>query len=232
MPAPRRLAAFLTIALAAAAPAVAVAQETPPATDAPAAAAPPPADASQATTIEQIQLTPELVEKFVSSWPAMEALGDELAGAYGVDPSATDPTSAFKAWNARPEASTKITAAVTAAGFAGLADWVKVANSVVLAYGYDETQLAPERLAEVIAEIEASPDIPADQKPAVVAQVRQQFADAANLKPLAGNPEVVQPFVDRLAKMFGDSPVEGEMPQLEDEGAPPAEAAPPAAPAQ
>lgn len=236
MPSLRRLAAVpvlasLTIALAVATVPVA-AQDTPATATPPAESAPAPMSpmvAAPAAPIEQVPLTADVVEKFVSSWPEIEKLGDELASAYGVDPSVTDPTSAFTYWAKRPEARQKIDAALTKAGFASLEEWVKIANSVVLAYGYDEAELAPERVAEIVAEIEKSEEIPAEQKPAVIAQVRQQFADAVAQKPLAGNAEVVAPFAERLGAIFGDSPVDGEqVPALEEEGAPPAADAPPA----
>lgn len=233
-------AAVLLLALAgAAAPlATAAAQEAPatqapPATAAPAAEPPatpadPAASAPAAAQVTQVPLTAETVEKFVSSWPTMEALGDEFAEAYGVDPGVTDPTSAFTAWSRQPAAKTKLDEALSKAGFSGLDQWIEVANSVVVAYGYDAAELAPERLDEIVAEIQGSTEIPEDQKATVIAQVRQEFARAAELKPLPGNPEVVAPFAERLAEVFGDGAMDGEM-VVPDEGeAPPADGAAPA----
>ncbi len=195
--APRLLATARTLAVAAAlglcGPAIATAQSpTPEAT------------AEQA----QVTLTPDMVQRFIASWPDFKALGDELAADRGVDPSAATPTAAFAAWAKQADAKAKIDAVLTKYGFASLEDWGRTADSVMLAFSYDEQELSDERLAEILAEIETSPQVPPDQKAAAAEQVREYFAAAQALKPLPENVATIEPFLDELAIVAGGSPDE------------------------
>jgi hypothetical protein len=193
--APRFLAAARTVAVALAvgmaAPALAVAQS--PTSD----AAPMP---------DQVTLTPDMVQRFIDSWPDFKALGDKLATDRGVDPSAGTPTAAFSSWAKEADAKAEIDAVVTKHGFASLQDWIGAADSVMIAFSYDEQELSEERLAEILAEVEASPQVPPDQKAAAAAQVREYFAAARMLKPLPGNVETIEPFLDELALVAGGAP--------------------------
>lgn len=172
----------------------AAAQDTP--------AAPPAAEAP-IPTMTQVQLTPDMVQRFVASWPELETLGNELAEEYGVDESATDPTSAFGAWAQVAAAKAKIDAVLTKNGFSSLADWANTANSIMLARHYDPSQLDDEHLATAMEEIDNAPDLPPEQKEQIKAMVQQQFTMARSLTPLPGNVEVVAPFTDEIDAITG-----------------------------
>jgi len=161
--------------------------------------------------VPQVALTGTMVEKFVQSWPDLQALGDEFAETYGVDDDVTDPISAFAAWSRTPAAKTRIDAVMAKHGFTDLGEWSTVANSVMLAYTYDPEQLSEANLAAAIAEIESDPGIPDDQKTAIVAAMREQFAAARDMVPPPGNVEAVKPFTAAIAEIIGDSGPEGEM---------------------
>jgi hypothetical protein len=193
--APRLLATARTVAVALAVglavPAVAVAQSP----------------TSEATGMQtQVTLTPDQVQRFIASWPEFKALGDKLAEDRGVDPSAGTPTAAFTAWAQQPDAKAEIDAIVSKHGFASLEEWGHVADSVMLAFSYDAEELSDERLAEILAEIETSPQVPPDQKAAAAEQVREYFAAAQTLKPLPQNVETIEPFLDELAIVAGGAP--------------------------
>lgn len=155
---------------------------------------------------EQVVLTPDMVERFIASWPDFQVLGDNLAETRGVDPSATTPTAAFQSWAKEEDAKADIDKLVAKHGFASLAEWSRVAESVMLAFSYDEEGLTDERLAEVLAEIESSPQIPDDQKAMAAEQVRAYFAAARAVKPLPENVAVIQPYLDDLAEITGAAP--------------------------
>lgn len=157
----------------------------------------------------QVTLTPDMVERFIASWPEFKALGDKLAADRGVDPAAGTPTAAFAAWAKAEDAKAEIDAVAGKHGFASLEDWSRVADSVMIAFSYDEEELSDERLAEILAEVEASPQVPADQKAAAAEQVREYFAAARLLKPLPGNSETIEPFLDELNVVAGGAPEEG-----------------------
>ncbi len=195
--APRLLATARTVAVALAVglavPAIAVAQSPTP----------------EATAVAtQVTLTPDMVKRFIASWPDFKALGDELAADRGVDPSAATPTAAFAAWAKQADAKAKIDALVAKHGFASLDDWGRTAESVMLAFSYDAEELSDERLAEILTEIETSPQVPPDQKAAAAEQVREYFAAAQALKPLPANVETIEPFLDELAIVAGGAPDE------------------------
>ncbi len=173
----------------------------------------------------QVTLTPDMVQRFIASWPDFRALGDKLAENRGVDPAAGTPTGAFAAWAKEADAKAEIDAVVAKHGFATLEDWIRAADSVMLAFSYDEEELSDERLAEILAEIETSPQVPPDQKAAAAEQVREYFAAARVLKPLPGNAETIEPFLDELAIVAGGvpddaDPAGGDAPASEGEGTP------------
>jgi hypothetical protein len=178
---------------------------------APAPAQSPPASAT--TTQFQVTLEPGQVERFIASWPDFKALGDELAESHGVDQDANSPTTAFAAWAKAPDAKAKIDAVIAKHGFASLEDWTRVADSVMLAYSYDAAELSDARLAEVLADIEANPQIPAAQKAEATAQVREYFTAAKVLTPLPGNLQTIEPYLDDLAAIAGGpAPDDGAAP--------------------
>jgi hypothetical protein len=183
----------------------------------PAKAQSPPADA--AAPQFQVTLEPGQVERFIASWPDFKALGDQLAQSHGVDPDANSPTTAFAAWAKAADAKAKIDAVVAKHGFASLEDWRRIADSVMLAYSYDAAELSDARLAEVLADIEANPQIPAAQKAEAAAQVREYFSAAKVLIPLPGNLRTIEPYLDELAAIAGGPP-------RDDGAAPPADQAP------
>lgn len=174
-----------------------------------------------AAAAQQFQVTLEAsqVERFIASWPDFKALGDELAESHGVDQDANSPTTAFTAWAKAPDAKAKIDAVLAKHGFTSLQDWTRIADSVMLAYSYDAAELSDERLAEVLADIEANPQIPAAQKAEAAAQVREYFAAAKVLTPLPGNLETIEPYLDDLAAIAGGPP-------RDDGAAPPADQPP------
>lgn len=193
--APRLLATARTFAMALAlgvsVPAIAVAQSS---------------GTEAAIAQMQVPLTADMVQRFIASWPEFKALGDKLAADRGVDPDAGTPTAAFASWAKEADAKAEIDAVVTKHGFASLEDWIAAADSVMIAFSYDEEELSEERLAEILAEVEASPQVPPDQKAAAAAQVREYFAAARTLKPLPGNAETIEPFLDELALVAGGAP--------------------------
>lgn len=164
--------------------------------------APPAPELLAPTSDNQIPLTPALVQRFLDSWPELSALGDQFADQYGVDEDATDPASAFQIWAERPEAKTKIDAVLTKHGFGGLDEWAKVANSVLLAYDYDESLTDPAQIADAVREIEATPGMSRQEKDSLIAQVHKQAEDAAAGKPLDGNRAVIEPFMDRIGAVI------------------------------
>lgn len=203
--APRLLSAAracaVALALGVSAPAVATAQQSP----------------EVVAQEMQVTLTPDMVQRFIASWPEFKALGDKLAADRGVDPNAGTPTAAFAAWAKAEDAKAQIDAIVQKHGFASLEDWSRVADSVMIAYSYDEEELSDERLAEILAEVEASPQVPADQKAAAAEQVREYFAAARVMRPLPGNSETIEPFRDELDTVAGAAPDDGA-PNGEDSG--------------
>lgn len=181
------------------------ANQAPAATDQGAADAMPPniPELSNNTT-DQVPLTTDLVQRLIDSWPEMSALASDFTDQYGIDEDAPDPAAVFGAWASHPEAKAKIDAVIAKHGFKDLDEWTKVANSILIAYDWDDDLVDPKKIEEAVHDIDKTPGLSQAEKDALIAQVREQAASAEESRPLPGNREVIAPFSDRIAKGIGE----------------------------
>lgn len=153
---------------------------------------------------DQVPLTTDLVQRLIDSWPEMSALASDFTDQYGIDEDAPDPAAVFGSWASHPEAKAKIDAVIAKHDFKDLDEWTKVANSILIAYDWDDDLVDPKKIEEAVHDIDKTPGLSQAEKDALIAQVKEQAASAEESRPLPGNREVIAPFSDRIAKGIGE----------------------------
>ncbi len=166
----------------------------------------PPAAAQEQKLPPQIQLTPELVEGFVASYPELHALGEQLEQKYGkVAGDPEDPTSMVSGLAQYADARAQMETIVQSHGIPSIQDWVQVAYSVMLAYSFAERGegggSVDSEMAEAIGQIKNDKSIPDQQKEQLIAMLEQQMAQISQLRPPAGNIEVVMPYAEQIKQI-------------------------------
>lgn len=157
----------------------------------------------------QIQLTPELVESFVTSYPELRELGTRLEQKYGkvaADPE--DPSSFVVGYAQYADARAQMQGIVERHGIPSVENWVQVAYSVMLAYSFAERGdgggSVDSEMAEAIDQIKNDKSIPDQQKEQLIAMLEQQMAQISQLRPPPGNIEAVTPYVEQI-KLIAES---------------------------
>ncbi|MEJ8573737.1 hypothetical protein [Microbaculum marinum] len=151
----------------------------------------------------QVQLTPELVEGFIASYPELEALGARLEQKYGkVNADPEDPSSFVTGFSQYADARGQMEGIVQSHGISSLEQWVQVAYSVMLAYSFSERGegggSVDSEMAEAIAQIKGDKSIPDSQKEQLITMLEQQMAQISQLRPPAGNIEIVSQYADQI----------------------------------
>ncbi len=126
------------------------------------------------TTTDQVPLTTDLVQRLIDSWPEMSALASDFTDQYGIDEDAPDPAAVFGSWASHPEAKAKIDAVIAKHGFKDLDEWTKVANSILIAYDWDDDLVDPKKIEEAVHDIDKTPGLSQAEKDALIAQSRSR----------------------------------------------------------
>jgi hypothetical protein len=167
---------------------------------------PAPVAAQEQQLPPQIQLTPELVEGFIASYPELITLREQLKQKYGqVDADPEDPSSFVTAYAQYADARAQMEGIIQSHGIASIQDWVQVAYSVMLAYSFSERGegggSVDSEMAEAIDQIKNDKSIPKEQKEQLIAMLEQQMAQISQLRPPAGNIEVVMQYADQIRQI-------------------------------
>jgi hypothetical protein len=154
----------------------------------------------------QIQLTPELVEAYLASYPELHDLGDQLKQKFGeVETDPEDPSSFVAGFAQYSEAKAEMEAIIQRHGIQSIQDWVNVAYSVMLAYSFAERGdgggSVDSEMAEAIDQIKKDKSIPEQQKGQLIAMLQQQLAQISQLRPPAGNIEIVEKYADQIKQI-------------------------------
>jgi len=170
------------------------------------AIAAPPVAAQTQELPPQVSLTPELVRSFISSYPELHALGEQLKQKYGqVDADPEDPSSFVAGFAQYADARSQMEGIINKYGIGSLQEWAQIAYSVMLAYSFAERGegggSVDSEMAEAIEQIKSDKSIPADQKEQLIAMLQQQMAQISQLRPPAGNIEAVMPYADQIKQI-------------------------------
>jgi len=163
--------------------------------------------AAQAPTVEQVALTPEIVEAFIASYPDVRQTADGLSAQYGVDVGdGDDPSTAWQAWLAVTGAQNALNAVCQNYGFTGFQQWLQVMVSVATAYAFATGGGdVPGEMAAAIQQIQDDPNMTEAQKQMMMEQMQASMAMMGAIMPPQQNIDAVTPYVDQLAVLFDDA---------------------------
>lgn len=157
--------------------------------------------ATTAQAQSDYELTSDIVENFLASYPALLAKSDELEGQYGGEGSSS-PMEAFSAYMAQQGAVNELTAIVTEHGFSGFADWMQAASAIMMAHAFSkEGSQMDSRFNDAIEGIRNNPNMSDDQKDAMIAQVEASMGAMGALRPSPANIEAVAPYADEIESL-------------------------------
>lgn len=157
----------------------------------------------------QINLTPELLDRFIASLPPLLALTRDLDRQQGRNepvPLQDDLSFILVPYLFDPKVETHINAKLAEFGFASYSDWANVAHSVSLVEEATDftgaIDLAGQENA-ARAEIEKNGALSAEEKTKALEELKSQFAALAEFEPLPGNREIAAPYLERLRAARG-----------------------------
>jgi hypothetical protein len=163
---------------------------------------------AQVAALPQIELTPETVGKFVASYPAVKAKGEELQTQYGL-PADLSGTDAWRAWAGVGGAKSQLDGVVGRYGFSDFSNWLGTLSATARAFAFAQSGSdLDSKMAEALTRIENDPDIPEGQKELMRQQLKHSAAAIAAMKPPQQNIDAVKPYADQLGRLFdakGDS---------------------------
>jgi hypothetical protein len=157
----------------------------------------------------QVQLTPEILERFIASLPALIALSRELDREQGrTDPVPLQDDLSFVLvpYLFDPKTEAHINGKLAEFGFASYADWANVAHSVSLveeATDFTGAIDLPGQEQAARAEIERNGQLSPEEKAKALEDLKSQFAALAEFEPLPGNRETAAPYLERLRAARG-----------------------------
>ena len=146
---------------------------------------------------EQVQLTPDMVKRFLASFTQIKKIGKKYEAQTGRSgPSPADPVGSASAYMKNQEAGAQIEDVLKANGFSDFQEWSRVGQSVGLAYGFAKSKRSPEELRQqaeqAIALIQKNDRFSDQQKEQMTALMRQQMGAMTRFMPLPGNVELVR----------------------------------------
>jgi hypothetical protein len=126
----------------------------------------------------QMILTRENVQRFLTAYPKVRAIGTDYAKREGKQLSKVDdPLSMLARIAGDEKLHAGIDSAVKEHGFAGLNDWLKVCQSIALAYASikkpNDSKIA-EEMEKAIAKIQKTTFLPEHQKKELIKKIREQ----------------------------------------------------------
>lgn len=156
----------------------------------------------------QIQLNPEVMERFLASLPTLIELSRELDLEVGrTEPVKLDENLALLLVpHLFPEQTERaINEKLDEFGFASYTEWANVARSIALAADaaqFSRVDLSTFESAER-RDIENDASLTPEQRAEKLEDVRSRFSALVESQPLPGNRETVAPYVDRLRAAIG-----------------------------
>ncbi|MEM8744980.1 MAG: hypothetical protein AAGF14_10125, partial [Pseudomonadota bacterium] len=159
--------------------------------------------AQQMMQLQQVTLTKAQVEGFIKTLPEFERLGKKYDKGQAGDSGPMDSATRLFEFQA---AHAEIQKVLTANGFSDYLEWVKVAQTVAITYGFVKSGEEPGGLApqaqKALDEIDKDPNMSADQKAQIKAMIQQQMAFAKTLQPKPENVTLVKSMLPQLTAVM------------------------------
>lgn len=157
----------------------------------------------------QVALSPDTVQRFVSSIPTLVGLSRELDAEQGraAVGGADDDLSFLLARHLfDPKSEQRINAALSAYGFSNYADWANAAHSIAIAAeaaAFGRVEDLGSQKAAALRDVQNDKSLTDETRQNALAEVENQFAALAEFEPIPGNVDAVRPFLPRLKAATG-----------------------------
>lgn len=150
----------------------------------------------------QVELTRDMVERFLASYPEIRAVGAK----YEKKPERSDsedPVATFSEFLQHKAALGEIKAILDEHGFKTFTAWLDVARSVAIAYGFVKSGKSPGELGDqagkALEEIRRNPDLNDAQKQEMELMVKRQMDMLRHFEPSANNLAIVRELQPQIA---------------------------------
>jgi hypothetical protein len=147
-----------------------------------------------------VDLTPERIENFLTSYPAFLEMAQRLHEKYGTSTDKTKPSAQdFAMLLTLQGAISDLNTQAQSFGFKDYMDWLNTTNSVIMAYatardgGNFDTQIQA-----AIDKINAMEKLTSTQKKVLIERLTSSSGPMAAMRPSQGNIDAVTPYADRI----------------------------------
>ena len=152
---------------------------------------------------EQVQLTPDMVKRFLTSFAQINRAGKKYESrADRSGPPSSGLVGSASAYMQNKEARAEIEDILQSNGFSDFQQWSRIGQSVGLAYGFVKSKRSPEELQQqaekAIALIQKNDRFSDQQKQRMIALMREQMGAMSRFTPLAGNVELVRGMMSEI----------------------------------
>lgn len=154
-------------------------------------------EAGAPDVLAQVPLTPDIVNRFLESWPGVSALITELDRDYEPgDPDVVMDELLYLAESA--DAVARLEGRIKTAGWAGFRDWFLTAQSIMLARQWIIDPPNSDDMDAAEAEIRAMQGIAEDVRAELLANLADARSQIDGLRPSRDNLDAVRMHLDRL----------------------------------
>ena len=153
----------------------------------------------------QIELSRDMVERFLASYPEIRAIGRKYEKESPAS-SSENPAAAFSQFLQHKSALGEIKVALDRHGFNSFTEWLDAARSVGIAYGFVKSGKSPGELGaqadKALEEIRSNPDLNDAQKQQMEMMVKQQMGMLKHFEPSPNNLAIVRELKPRIAAVL------------------------------
>lgn len=162
-------------------------------------------EANAQPPVQQVPLNAELVKRFLTTYPELQSLSKKY-NKNELKSGNENPLEALSSFMTHHEARKDMQSVLTAHGFSGFPDWIKVAGSVALAYGFAKSGKSADDLGaqadDAIAKIRNHPQMTEQQKAQMIELLNRQRGIVTQFKPLPGNIALVKSMMAEIAAVM------------------------------
>ena len=162
--------------------------------------------ASPQPRAQQVPLSEDLVKRFLATYPKLRALSRKYGSKAPKTGGAKGPLDAISGSLAHRQTRTAFRRTLEQHGFADISSWIRVAQSVALAYGYAKSGKPPPDVAaesaRIKAGIRANPRFTPEQKQQMIAMLERQMGTLGRFQPPAENIALVRRMLPEIAAVM------------------------------
>lgn len=162
--------------------------------------------ASAQEQMRQTELDRALVERFLASYPEVRAVGEKYEKERPGQSGSEDPVAALSGFMQHKQALGEIKTVLDKHDFATFTQWLDVARSVAIAYGFVKSGKTPGELGnqadKALEEIRKNPDLNDAQKKQMELMVTQQMDMLKEFEPPAKNLAIVTEMKPQIAAVL------------------------------